>query len=753
MAEERVTTILQVELDAAKVASDLANLTKRIGDVKSAQKELTAQYKAGTITTGEYTLQMTKSKDELRQLTQQQNGLIATTKLLDKETTTYSDTLNGQRQKLSDMLKAYDQLDASVRDSKAGKKFLAEIKEQTAAVSELERSTGRAQRGVGQYEEALRAAGVGLGGLTQKMKAFFANPWALLLGAIVGAFKTLIDAFKRSEDRMKELRASFAPLQGVTDMIKRAFDALAGSLGRLASGALQKVTQGIQWLFRAIDKLASKVGLDWNLSGAFDDAAKGAAAATAAEQKYIEHRRRFVEEEARLQKTIAVERDKVAQADKYTAEERIAALERAMAAERKIANEKKQLAQENLAYLEAEAARTANDATMNDRLAEARAAVTQAETEYYNTTRRLQTQLAATRKEIAAEAKAEAEDAKKEAKESESELRKVQRQSKAALDYRRQVELAALGEAKKYSKDAFDINVKYYDDLLQLYAEDSAEYLKTLEAKAGYEQQWHDKRKELAEKAQTFLAQFNNEDALADKYARQLQALEEYHATGVVSEEQYQRALGEIDEQYTQERVKMMNVATGKLAGMFEEMSAAVGVYAEENEGAAKAQKAFALSGIILNQAQSISEGALATAKGIESAANIPFPYNIPAIISVVATIGSMIASVMSSIAEAKQVFSRADAGGYEHGGVVGGTSYTGDKLIAHVNSGEGIYTPAQANNVLQSLASNPLIGDNERLVEAMVTAVRSMPAPKLVYEEFETFRDKVATYDELASI
>ena len=306
---------------------------------------------------------------------------------------------------------------------------------------------------------------------------------------------------------------------------------------------------------------------------------------------------------------------------------------------------------------------------------------------------------------------------------------------------------------KKYSKEAMDVNLAYYNDLLKVYAEDSEEYLKTLQAKEGYEAQWQQKRKELTEEAETFIAQFDSEEALRDKYERQLRALEEYHAAGVISETAYQKSLKDIDEQYTVERVKRMNTATGQLAGMFDQMSAAVGVYAEQNEGAAKAQKAFALSGIILNQAQSISEGALATAKGIESASQIPFPYNIPAIITVVATIGGMIASVMSTIQQAKQVFSQADAGNYSTGGVVPGNSYTGDKLVAHVNSGEGIYTPSQANNVLQQIANNPLRSDSDRLAEVLTDALSRMPAPRLVYDEFRTFEKNVATFDEFANI
>jgi hypothetical protein len=272
---------------------------------------------------------------------------------------------------------------------------------------------------VGQYQEALEAAGVGIGGLTKKFKAFFANPWAILITAIVGAFSKLVEAFKGSEARMIEMQKAFAPLKGAVDVVQQVFDKLAKSLGGLVSGALAKVTEGVSWLFRAIDKLASKVGLDWNLSQAFEDAAENSKKATEAEQRYIAHRRKWVTEEAQIEKQVAQLRDQAVQKDKYNTEERIGFLEKAVALERKAADERVKLAKENLAYLEAEAARSENSAEMEDRLAEARADVTRAETDFYNTTKRLNAQILSFRKEEEAATQAVAKEEKDRAKEEE----------------------------------------------------------------------------------------------------------------------------------------------------------------------------------------------------------------------------------------------------------------------------------------------------------------------------------------------
>ena len=76
---------------------------------------------------------------------------------------------------------------------------------------------------------------------------------------------------------------------------------------------------------------------------------------------------------------------------------------------------------------------------------------------------------------------------------------------------------------------------------------------------------------------------------------------------------------------------------------------------------------------------------ALCTAQGVASASKLPFPANLAAIATVVATI----ASVFSGLPK------------FAEGGVVGGSSYFGDKLLARVNSGEMILNQGQQARLL----------------------------------------------------
>ena len=69
-----------------------------------------------------------------------------------------------------------------------------------------------------------------------------------------------------------------------------------------------------------------------------------------------------------------------------------------------------------------------------------------------------------------------------------------------------------------------------------------------------------------------------------------------------------------------------------------------------------------------------------AVQESLKAGTGIPFPFNI-------AMIAAAVTSIMSIISSAKSNF----AGSFANGGIVGGTSYTGDRLFARVNSGEMI--------------------------------------------------------------
>ena len=126
------------------------------------------------------------------------------------------------------------------------------------------------------------------------------------------------------------------------------------------------------------------------------------------------------------------------------------------------------------------------------------------------------------------------------------------------------------------------------------------------------------------------------------------------------------------------EKIQKMNEALGSTASIFGSLGSIAG-QAGDDFLAATLNSMGSIAQMIL-ELQS-----LCTAQGVASASKLPFPANIAAIATVVATI----ASVFSSLPK------------FADGGIVGGSSFFGDKLLARVNSGEMILNQGQQARLL----------------------------------------------------
>ena len=280
------------------------------------------------------------------------------------------------------------------------------------------------------------------------------------------------------------------------------------------------------------------------------------------------------------------------------------------------------------------------------------------------------------------------------------------------------------------------------------------------------------------------LAESGSEEELAiqkqildAQMAQELENVELSEEEKYLIRQTYKKKAEELDKEYHDNLVKQaedaraaykdsLKATAASASEAFGAMSDLLSAYGEENEAAAKASKAFGIAKIIVDQATSIADTAkaitAAVAGATEAAASTgpAAPFVLAGYIaSMVGAVLGAVASLASSFVQAKQIIQGADtagkdAGKYSGGGTIPGTSYTGDRLIAHVNSGEGIYTGTQANNLLQEIANNPLRGGvSEEMTAAFAAAVASLPAPVMVYKEFNDFKDNVAVYDELAGI
>lgn len=125
-------------------------------------------------------------------------------------------------------------------------------------------------------------------------------------------------------------------------------------------------------------------------------------------------------------------------------------------------------------------------------------------------------------------------------------------------------------------------------------------------------------------------------------------------------------------------RIEDMNSALGSTGEIFGSLGSIMGSFGND-------MGAWML-GTVGQIAQMIVQlNALATANGVASASKLPYPANIAAIATVVATIASVFASLPK----------------FAEGGIIGGSSYFGDKLLARVNSGEMILNQGQQARLL----------------------------------------------------
>lgn len=839
MAESRESIILDVKLDAGKVAQDLQDLITRIAALKAQQKSLNEEIKAGNDVDGKYAEQLIRVKDQLAWTEKQAKGLSATTKLLNADTLTYSDSLNGERQKLADMQKAYDQLDRAQRESEGGQSFLEAIQAQSDAVKELEESTGRAQRSVGDYPKALQgvvgtifkvqdagknaskmtslltkavkggatafvALGTAAKTATLAILRFLATPIGAIIAAVAAVLATLVKIMKEVADQTNKndqastswakLMAVFKPIiEGVT----AAFDKLATAFGKVA------------------EKIAGWIG-------GMSESVKAAQDFIQAQDNLEEAERQYVVNSAQRNKEIAALRAAAADKEKFTVEERIKMMDIAMKKERENLEDERRIKDEQLRLLieQAEREKDTSDETAN-KIAQARAAALQADTEYYEGVRRLQKQRQSFIKEQEDDEKKAAEEARKRREE---EIKKREAEAKAAAE----AERARQENARKIAQEAEDFAIsliedetartiaqrriqgereieelqrrldteknlteesrnqlaelikgkqKALDEELEQMATDAANALTEEQVKAEEERAMRilEYKRELAESGSEEELAIQKE-ILDAQMAQELENVELSEEEKYLIRETFAKKAEELDKQYHDNLVKQaqdaraaykesLKATAASASQTFGAMSDLLSAYGEENEAAAKASKAFGIAQIITDQAISIADtakaisaavaGATAAAASTGPAAPFVLAGYIAAMVG--AVLGAL-GSIASTIAQAKQLMSSADtakdAGKYAGGGTVPGTSYTGDKLIAHVNSGEGIYTGTQANNLLQEIANNPLRGGaSEEMAAAMAAAVSALPAPVMVLQEFREFEQKVSTFDELAKI
>ena len=729
MAEEQV--IISVDLDAGQLEQQLEKVTADLVALKDQQRALTQEFKAGEISAQEYSIRSKSLSQEISTLSRQQGNLTQAVKLTTTATKDYGDSLDGERAKLNDMQKAFAALSKEQRDSAAGQEFLKSIKEQSDAVKAMEQSMGDARRNVGNYAESILQASGQMGGFgkatsaiinpikgaTNGLKAMSATPIIAILNILITIIVKLADKFKQNGAAMESLTKTFGLFNGVGVIVSKIIDGIA---------------DGVVWLADKLYDLADRFGL-------ISDVAKESARLSSEQLEIQKAENALIAETADRELKISELRAKVAEKNKYTAQQRLDFLKEAQKLEKEQSDAEYQLAKRRY---ELQVALNAQSESSQDDLRkenELYAAMVGAQTAYNNKVRELNAQMTEAQNQLKAEAKAAGE---------------------TIVEVSEKVAAAEVETEEERAKRIRDIREKYglvtdeekYNEQLELLRAHLADQLLTEEE---YLQAVQNLKEKYGIKSATDENVATVEDEGIDQLVKDTLGLDkdamEYYNELLQSGMDKMQAFELASKRMAQNNAKNFATAASAMAGAFNDMAQMLNEYGKSNEKAQKASKAFALAGILASQAQSIAEGALAISSGIASAQSVPFPANIAAIATTVATITGLIVSTASSFMQAKQLLAGADAGAFEQGGIVGGTSYTGDKLNARVNSKEMILTQAQQARLFEIANTPAAIGGID--YEALAAAMAAQPAPVMDYTEFRQFGQKVSTYKEITRL
>lgn len=660
-----------------------------------------------------------------------------------------------------------------------------------AVLNKIGTSMNDLQQGVGTASKSIVSHFATIG------KALITPPLGIIVAILTGImliFSKVASAIKKNDDAMTNLQVAFSAFKPIATAIGKIFEGIGVALSKVAVGIANVVT-----------KISSA------LIPGFEEASKKVTEYILAVDALEETQRQYTVQNAKDAQEIAKYR--AIASESTDLEERKKALQSAIALEEEIARRNVEIATKTL-ELRKEQARQEVDTTdeTKNEIARLEAEKIQAETDYYNKKREMAAQIREINNKINAEnaknhqeyikrleaqkkVEEEAEKARQEALKASLENEKAIRQQmedfKASLikdaGERELVEMQLAGsreieELKKRLETEKNLTEEGRAILNQLIIDKQTELDTQLKEKADAiaEERINAEMQRIAEQEQTKLElrKAIAEENSAEMLELQLEELEmqqqaELENTILNEEDKYlivekyeklKQALVEEtakknEEQATQMKAQLssaMQSMAKNASSAFGQMSELLEGYGEENEKASKAAKAFALMQLATDQAISISQTARAIVEAVEGATQAAAKTGplAPVMIAVYIAemVGLVLGAVAGQVASIKQAKGILSGEKFESGGIVGGTSFSGDKVVAHVNSGEMILNREQQTRLFD-MANYGGGFDYSGLTQALTQAVASLPSPTLQYQEFKDFQNQVQRVTKIAEL
>lgn len=264
MAENK-QVIIDFKIEASEALQATVALTDKLNQLKETKKQLEQQLKQDS---GNKQL-----KEQLVSVNAQIGATASSLRGYQKELTNVvkageaeNKSLEQQRAVLANLTRQWDRLSAAEREGAKGTEIVNQIKATTDNLIQLEGSTGRFQRNVGNYKSALNGAATalqGVGGaagsaitgikaLGASLKALVVNPWAALIAAIAAAFMQLKKAIQDNDEASTAWAELMATMKPILNVIKGLFVDLANVL----TNVFRKVADWNQQLLKHFPILA-----------------------------------------------------------------------------------------------------------------------------------------------------------------------------------------------------------------------------------------------------------------------------------------------------------------------------------------------------------------------------------------------------------------------------------------------------------------------------------------------------------------
>lgn len=255
MAEEKLTKILEIQLNYEKAVSGIASYELEIKKARDQQnqwkndlKSLEKDFKDGSISVKDYeasqrslTEKIVQSKTAIKELQYEQGVIQKQLQQQVKIDNAEEQSLVALRAELSNLTAQYDALSGEMRKSDVGKALEQQINDVTDQLKNSEEATQRYYRNVGNYENSVRAALQGMNEEISKAQE---------------AYDKAVKEQGEMSDAAEEAKQHLEGLQYVMDFTTKSSDKMMASIIPFGDKIIPMLTRGMSGVKEAFSLAA-----------------------------------------------------------------------------------------------------------------------------------------------------------------------------------------------------------------------------------------------------------------------------------------------------------------------------------------------------------------------------------------------------------------------------------------------------------------------------------------------------------------